>query len=125
MPQIDCATRQSHTWVEPSFYACFQHVAMGDRIDHWRVCRIGGWDNCRVLFVVMVGSLLFRPGINETDLVAVLRRDLHARNPQHGYSTLTVFRRGNQSRIRRDDPQVAIGHSQSYGRPQAVVVKRL
>ena len=72
----------------------------------------------------MVGSLLFRPGINETDLVAVLRRDLHARNPQHGYSTLIVFRRANQFRLGREDPQLAIGRSQSYGRPQAVVVKR-
>ena len=71
----------------------------------------------------MVGRLV-RPGINETDLVARLRRDLHAKNPQRGYSTLIVFRRGNQFRIGRDDPQVVIGHSQSYGRPQAVVVKR-
>ena len=71
----------------------------------------------------MVGRPLVRPGINETDLVARLRRDLHARNPQHGYRTLIVFRRGNQFRG-RDDPQVAIGRSQSYGRPQAVVVKR-
>jgi site-specific recombinase XerD len=29
-------------------------AALGDRIDGWRVCWIGGWDKCRVLFVVMV-----------------------------------------------------------------------
>ena len=83
-------------------------MALGDRIDGWRVCRIGGWDNCRVLFVVMVGHPLVRPVINETDLVAVLRRDLHARKPQRGYGILIVFRRGNQFRIDRDDPQVVI-----------------
>jgi hypothetical protein len=29
-------------------------VAVGDEIDDWRVCWIGGWDRCRVFFVVMV-----------------------------------------------------------------------
>jgi hypothetical protein len=28
--------------------------ALGDPIDGWRVCWIGGWDKFRVLFVVMV-----------------------------------------------------------------------
>jgi hypothetical protein len=29
-------------------------VAIGNHIDGWRVCWIGGWDKCRVVFVVMV-----------------------------------------------------------------------
>lgn len=33
-----------------------QPMAMCDQIDHWRVCWIGGWDKCRVFFVVMVES---------------------------------------------------------------------
>jgi hypothetical protein len=32
-----------------------RHAAgIGDHIDNWRVCWIGGWDQSRVLFVVMV-----------------------------------------------------------------------
>jgi hypothetical protein len=29
-------------------------AAIGDLIDDWRVCWLGGWDRCRVFFVVMV-----------------------------------------------------------------------
>ena len=29
-------------------------AAIGDYIDGWRVCWLGGWDKCRVFFVVMV-----------------------------------------------------------------------
>jgi hypothetical protein len=32
----------------------FKKVNIGDRIDGCRVRWIGGWDKCRVLFVVMV-----------------------------------------------------------------------
>ena len=40
--------------VETKFLRLFHPVAVGDRIDGWRVCWVGGWDKCRVLFVVMV-----------------------------------------------------------------------
>jgi hypothetical protein len=40
--------------VETKFLRLFTPAALGDRIDGWRVCWIGGWDKCRVLFVVMV-----------------------------------------------------------------------
>ena len=40
--------------VETKFLRLFKPVALGDHIDGWRVCWIGGWDKCRVLFVVMV-----------------------------------------------------------------------
>jgi hypothetical protein len=29
-------------------------VSLGVRIDDWRVCWLGGWDKCRIVFVVMV-----------------------------------------------------------------------
>jgi hypothetical protein len=29
-------------------------AGVGDDIDGWRVCWVGGWDKCKVLFVVMV-----------------------------------------------------------------------
>lgn len=29
-------------------------MALGDPINGWRVCWLGGWDRCRVFFVVMV-----------------------------------------------------------------------
>jgi hypothetical protein len=40
--------------VETKFLRLFNAVAVGDHIDGWRVCWVGGWDKCRVLFVVMV-----------------------------------------------------------------------
>jgi hypothetical protein len=47
--------------VQTKFLRLFREVAIDDRIDGWRVCWIGGWDRCRVLFVVMVErrSILF------------------------------------------------------------------
>ena len=33
--------------VETKFLRLFKPVALGDRIDGWRVCWIGGWDKCR------------------------------------------------------------------------------
>jgi hypothetical protein len=32
---------------------------LGDRIDGWRVCWVGGWDRGKVLFVVMVNRSLY------------------------------------------------------------------
>ena len=40
--------------IETKFLRLFRPVALGDFIDVWRVCWVGGWDKCRVLFVVMV-----------------------------------------------------------------------
>jgi PAS domain S-box-containing protein len=36
------------------FLGLFKPVALGERIDGWRVCGICGWDKWRVVFVVMV-----------------------------------------------------------------------
>jgi hypothetical protein len=40
--------------VETRFVRLRQAAELGDRIDGWRVCWLGGWDKGRVLFVVMV-----------------------------------------------------------------------
>jgi hypothetical protein len=37
-----------------SFRLTAKPAVLGDRIDGWRVCWIGGWDKGKVLFVVMV-----------------------------------------------------------------------
>jgi hypothetical protein len=41
------------TWMSSSFGFASQH-ALGDRIDGWQVCCLGGWDRYEVFFVVMV-----------------------------------------------------------------------
>ena len=60
--------------VETKFLRLFKPAALGDRIDGWRVCWIGSWDNCRVLFVVMV----------ERPRRAAYHRPIRARIEHHG-----------------------------------------
>jgi hypothetical protein len=40
--------------VETKFLRLFRAVELGEDIDGWQVCWLGGWDKGRVLFVVMV-----------------------------------------------------------------------
>jgi hypothetical protein len=40
--------------VETRYLRLGAPVALGDRIDGWRVCWLGGWDRSKVCFVVMV-----------------------------------------------------------------------
>ena len=40
--------------IRTKFLRLRQPVRLGERIDGWRVCWLGGWDHGRVLFVVMV-----------------------------------------------------------------------
>ena len=40
--------------VETKYLRLFREARLGDQIDGWRVCWLGGWDKCRVVFVVMV-----------------------------------------------------------------------
>jgi len=47
--------------VETKFLRLGRAVGLGDEIDGWRVCWLGGWDKCRVLFVVMVKRVTDRP----------------------------------------------------------------
>jgi hypothetical protein len=50
----DTSPRLKAMQVQINFLRLFKEVAIGDRIDGWRVCWIGGWDKCRVVSVVMV-----------------------------------------------------------------------
>jgi hypothetical protein len=45
---------QKATEVETKFLRLRKPVALGDRVAGWRVCWLGGWDKCRVFYVVMV-----------------------------------------------------------------------
>ena len=40
--------------IETKYLRLRQPVMLGDRIDGWRVCWLGGWDRGRVFYVVMV-----------------------------------------------------------------------
>jgi hypothetical protein len=51
--------------VQTKFLRLFKEVAIGDHIDGWRVCWIGGWDKCRVLFVVMVERQTTAAGVRQ------------------------------------------------------------
>ena len=53
--------------VQTKFLRLFHAVPLGHRIDGWRVCWVGGWDRCHVLFVVMVEA-------PRSDIVPKLRR---------------------------------------------------
>jgi hypothetical protein len=43
--------------VETKFLWLFHAIELGDDLDGWEVCWLGGWDKCRVMFVVMVKRL--------------------------------------------------------------------
>ena len=40
--------------VQTKFLRLRKPVSMGECIDNWQVCWLGGWDRCRVFFVVTV-----------------------------------------------------------------------
>ncbi len=40
--------------VQTKFLRLRKPVSLGHHIDVWRICWLGGWDKCRVFFVVMV-----------------------------------------------------------------------
>ena len=40
--------------VQTKFLRLREPLSLGDRIDDWRICWLGGWDKCRVFFVVLV-----------------------------------------------------------------------
>jgi hypothetical protein len=41
-------------YAQTKFLRLREPASLGDRIDNWRVSWLGGWDKCRVFFVVMV-----------------------------------------------------------------------
>ena len=62
--------------METKFLRLFKRADLGDRIDAWRVCWVGGWDKCRVVFVVMVERPLAVP--REKDKTRKIGRTLSA-----------------------------------------------
>jgi hypothetical protein len=52
--------------VETKFLRLFRPVGLGDDIEGWQVCWLGGWDKCRVLFVVMVKRVTDIPDLKPT-----------------------------------------------------------
>ncbi len=47
--------------VQTRFLRLRQPATVGDRIDGWRVCWLGGWDHAKVFFIVMVERVISRP----------------------------------------------------------------
>jgi hypothetical protein len=47
--------------VQTKFLRLCKPVSLGDHSDDWRVSWLGGWDKCRVFFVVMVESAHEQP----------------------------------------------------------------
>jgi hypothetical protein len=65
--------------VETKFLRLFQAVELGDDMEGWRVCWLGGWDKHRVLFVVMVKRLLISQAENRRAAAPGRKRWLRAR----------------------------------------------
>jgi hypothetical protein len=53
--------RLEHLQVQTRFLRLCEPAGLGDRIDGWRVCWVGGWDQGKVLFVVMVERVVRAP----------------------------------------------------------------
>jgi len=47
--------------VQTQFLRLRHPVALGDHLNGWRVCWLGGWDRGRIFFVVMVERTLAQP----------------------------------------------------------------
>ncbi len=54
LAQYLAARGQSTNRIETKFVWMCRAARIGERIDGWRICWVGGWDKCRILFVVMV-----------------------------------------------------------------------
>ena len=50
--------------VETRFLSLRKPAKLGDRIDGWRVCWLGGWDKSKVLYKVMVERVMRSGGSN-------------------------------------------------------------
>ena len=57
--------------IETKFLRLFNAVSVGDYVEGWRVCWLGGWDKSRVLYVVMVEKINA-----DVDLAAAPKRPL-------------------------------------------------
>jgi hypothetical protein len=54
--------------LETKYVHLRQPVAAGARVDGWRVSWVGGWDRCRVFFVVMLVRVKPEPEALQCDL---------------------------------------------------------
>ena len=71
--------------VETKFERLFRSVGLGEVMDGWRVCWVGGWDKNRVVFVVMVERPIM---VGETKrTTAVARREY---SQGQGFKRLSV-----------------------------------
>jgi hypothetical protein len=43
--------------IETKYLRLSNAVSVGDYVEGWRVCWLGGWDKSRVLYVVMVEKI--------------------------------------------------------------------
>jgi len=92
--------------VETKFLRPFRAVALGEDLDGWRVCWLGGWDKCRLLFVVMARRVIDRPRL-ETALTPLPALETAARSP-----VLTPSGVRNGARSRKARPTGASRDSQ-------------
>lgn len=53
-PPVAKTGRIAKLRVETQFLRLNKPARLGDRIDGWRVCCLGGWDKSRIFYVVMV-----------------------------------------------------------------------
>ena len=71
---LTAQTERSHAWlameIETKFLRLGKPALIGDRVDGWRVCWVGGWDKCRVVCVVMVERRA-RPGPADDDYESI------------------------------------------------------
>ena len=64
---VDFSPIESHALscvhIETKFLWLFRPVELDDDLDGWQVCWLGGWDKCRVMFVVMVKRVRDTPDV--------------------------------------------------------------
>jgi hypothetical protein len=49
----------AHRLIETKFLHLRQPVALGECIEGWRVCWLGGWDRGKIFFVMMVSRSVY------------------------------------------------------------------
>ena len=60
--------------IETKFLRLSNAVSVGDYVEGWRVCWLGGWDKSRVLYVVMVEKI--NPAVDSAIRQSVSKRSL-------------------------------------------------
>ena len=60
--------------IETKYLRLSNAVSLGDYVEGWRVCWLGGWDKSRVLYVVMVEKI--NPEVDSAIRQSVSKRPL-------------------------------------------------